>query len=292
MTSKENISGRGRFVKKVFGEPLVIFILLTAAIFIFDLLGQKPQVSNDLQRVAINLSAQDLFNIDVSDSLVSSLKERFFLLRGRQASELEEEKLVADWIKDEMIFRHALSQNMHLGDPRIKAQLVEKMSSLWAGVPADPEQQEILDFYMNNIQKYYSEPRISFSQVFFEQLPQDQNSVLQKLLAGNEIIGDGYWLGDEISNYTESVMLSTFGAEFYKSLVLYPPGQWGGPLESPRGYHYVRHHGIEESTPLNFIEIYERVRRDVLGAEQGRRIAEQVEKIESQFSISLGNDED
>lgn len=292
MTSKENLSGRGRLVKKAFREPLVIFLLLTAAIFIFDLLGQKPKVSNELQQVAISLSAQDLFNIDVNDSLVSSLKERFFLLRGRQASELEVEKLVEDWIKDEMIFRHALSQNMHLGDPRIKAQLVEKMSLLWAGVPADPEQQEILDFYMNNIQKYYSEPRISFSQVFFEQLPQDQNSILQKLLAGNEIIGDGYWLGDEISNYTQNVMLSTFGAGFYKRLVSYPPGQWAGPLESSRGYHYVRHDGIEESAPLQFAEIYERVRRDVLGVEQGRRIAEQITKIESQFSISLGSDED
>tara|TARA_B100000780_G_scaffold269776_1_gene228889 strand:- start:68 stop:946 length:879 start_codon:yes stop_codon:yes gene_type:complete len=292
MTPNQDLSGRGLFFKKVFGEPLVVFILLTAAIFIFDLLSRKPQISNELQQVAISLPAQELFQLDINDSLLSSLKERFFLLRGRQASEREVEKLIEDWIKDEMIFRHALSQNMHLGDPKIKAQLVEKMSLLWAGVPAEPQQQEILNFYMNNIQEYYSEPRISFSQVFFEQLPQNYNSVLQKLLAGNKVVSDGYWLGDEISNYTQSIILSTFGSEFYTSLVSYPPGQWGGPLKSPRGYHFVRHEGIEEPAPLKFSDIYERVRRNVLGAEQGRRIDEQVAKIESQFSISLGSDED
>ncbi len=292
MTPNQDLSGRGLFFKKVFGEPLVVFILLTAAIFIFDLLSRKPQISNELQQVAISLPAQELFQLDINDSLLSSLKERFFLLRGRQASEREVEKLIEDWIKDEMIFRHALSQNMHLGDPKIKAQLVEKMSLLWAGVPAEPQQQEILNFYMNNIQEYYSEPRISFSQVFFEQLPHNHNSVLQKLLAGNKVVSDGYWLGDEIRNYTQSIIRSTFGSEFYTSLVSYPPGQWGGPLKSPRGYHFVRHEGIEEPAPLKFSDIYERVRRNVLGAEQGRRIDEQVAKIESQFSISLGSDED
>jgi hypothetical protein len=271
-------------------EPLLIFLVLSAVIFGLDLFSQKNQKSNDGQRVAVSLPASNLFNIEVDRTLINDLKERFSLLQGRQASVEEIEQLIKIWTRDEMIFRHAVSQGMHLGDSKIRAQLLEKMNVLWSGAPVEPEQFEILAFYMNNIGEYYSEPQISFSQVFFEELPQDYHSVLRGLRAGKKIIGEGYWLGDEINNYTESIMLSTFGVEFYKALVLLPPGQWDGPLDSPRGYHFVRHQGLQKPAPLKLANIYERVRRNVLGARQGRRIKEQVAKIEALFSISRGSE--
>jgi peptidyl-prolyl cis-trans isomerase C len=271
-------------------EPLLIFFVLSAAVFALDLFSQKNQKSNDNQRVAASLPALNLFNIEVDPTLINNLKERFSLFQGRQASAEEVEKLIKTWIRDEMIFRHAVSQDMHLGDSKIRARLLEKMNLLWSGAPVEPEQSEILAFYINNIEEYYSEPQISFSQVFFEELPQNYHSILQGLRAGEKIIGEGYWLGDEINNYTETIMLSTFGSEFYKALVLLPPNQWDGPLDSPRGYHFVLHQGLEDPAPLTFANIYERVRRNVLEEKQGKRIREQVAKIEAQFSIFRESD--
>jgi|TARA_B110000483_G_scaffold242872_1_gene330191 peptidyl-prolyl cis-trans isomerase C len=290
MKSKDQLSVGRRFFKRALAEPLLIFFVLSAGVFALDLFSQEDPKSKDKQRQAASLPALNLFDIEVDPTLINNLKERFSLFQGRQASAEEVEKLIKTWIRDEMIFRHAVSQDMHLGDSKIRARLLEKMNLLWSGAPVEPEQSEILAFYINNIEEYYSEPQISFSQVFFEELPQNYHSILQGLRAGEKIIGEGYWLGDEINNYTETIMLSTFGSEFYKALVLLPPNQWDGPLDSPRGYHFVLHQGLEDPAPLTFANIYERVRRNVLEEKQGKRIREQVAKIEAQFSIFRESD--
>ena len=290
MKSKDQLSVGRRFFKRALAEPLLIFFVLSAGVFALDLFSQEDPKSKDKQRQAASLPALNLFDIEVDPTLINNLKERFSLFQGRQASAEEVEKLIKTWIRDEMIFRHAVSQDMHLGDSKIRARLLEKMNLLWSGASVEPEQSEILAFYINNIEEYYSEPQISFSQVFFEELPQNYHSILQGLRAGEKIIGEGYWLGDEINNYTETIMLSTFGSEFYKALVLLPPNQWDGPLDSPRGYHFVLHQGLEDPAPLTFANIYERIRRNVLEEKQGKRIREQVAKIEAQFSIFRESD--
>jgi|TARA_B110000208_G_scaffold12990_2_gene15860 hypothetical protein len=290
MKSKDQLSVGRRFFKRALAEPLLIFFVLSAGVFALDLFSQEDPKSKDKQRQAASLPTLNLFDIEVDPTLINNLKERFSLFQGRQASAEEVEKLIKTWIRDEMIFRHAVSQDMHLGDSKIRARLLEKMNLLWSGAPVEPEQSEILAFYINNIEEYYSEPQISFSQVFFEELPQNYHSILQGLRAGEKIIGEGYWLGDEINNYTETIMLSTFGSEFYKALVLLPPNQWDGPLDSPRGYHFVLHQGLEDPAPLTFANIYERIRRNVLEEKQGKRIREQVAKIEAQFSIFRESD--
>jgi hypothetical protein len=290
MKSKDQLSVGRRFFKRALAEPLLIFFVLSAGVFALDLFSQEDPKSKDKQRQAASLPVLNLFDIEVDPTLINNLKERFSLFQGRQASAEEVEKLIKTWIRDEMIFRHAVSQDMHLGDSKIRARLLEKMNLLWSGAPVEPEQSEILAFYINNIEEYYSEPQISFSQVFFEELPQNYHSILQGLRAGEKIIGEGYWLGDEINNYTETIMLSTFGSEFYKALVLLPPNQWDGPLDSPRGYHFVLHQGLEDPAPLTFANIYERIRRNVLEEKQGKRIREQVAKIEAQFSIFRESD--
>ena len=277
---------------RLHNEPIVIFVLLTVAIFAIDAFTPEPEQSTNLQAVAINAPATDLSIIEVPDSLVASLQEEFTWLQGRQPDPDETETLVADWVQDEMIFRHALSQDLHRGDSKVREQLVQKISLLWAGMPAEPDQDEVLAYYMDNIERYYAEPQVSFSQVFFEQPPQDAADIVRRLRSGERIAGDGFWTGDEINGYGESIMRTSFGGEFYTALLESPFERWVGPLRSARGFHFINLHEITEPAPLAFAEIYNRVRSDVIGSQQARRIEAQLELIETGFTVRRESNND
>ena len=283
-TSSSRVSKPG-MLKRLRNEPAVVFMLLTAAIFALDAITPEPEQSAEMQPVALSAPATDLSVIEVPDSLVASLQEEFSWLQGRQPDAAETEMLVANWVQDEMIFRHALLQDLHRGDSKVREQLVQKISLLWAGLPAEPGQDEVLAYYMDNIDRYYSEPQVSFSQVFFEQSPQDTDDILQRLQSGERIAGDGFWTGDEINGYGESIMRTSFGGEFYTALLASPFERWVGPLRSARGFHFINLHAVTEPAPLAFADIYNRVRSDVIGSKQARRIEAQIELIETGFTV-------
>ena len=116
-------------------------------------------------------------------------------------------------------------------------------------------------------------------------LPGNAEEILQRLQAGEEIAGEGYWMGDEMQGYGESIVRTSFGGEFYVTLESAPQNEWIGPLESPRGYHFVRVNSSAEPAPLKFEQVYDRVRMDIIGAEQGRRIEHRLAKINEDFTV-------
>lgn len=285
MTTETGASGMAKLVQWL-REPLSSFLLITLAIFAYDALREQPQEDSERLEVAAAMPADDLAEIVVSEELVAGLEDEFFWLQGRQPDAAEVQDLVSEWVRDEMIFRHALSQNLHRGDAKMREHLIEKLSLLWAGMPDEPDDVGMLGYYMDNIARYYAEPRVSFTQVFYEQLPPDAEDILARLNAGEQIAGEGYWMGDVMRDYGESIMRTSFGGEFYQALTAALPDAWIGPLESPRGYHFVRLDGTRDAAPLKFEQVYEQVRMDMMGAEQNRRIEEQLTRISSQFAVS------
>lgn len=273
--------------KRLLKEPLTIFVVISAAIFMLDTVREKPEEDAGLQET---MPGMELSTIIVTQALVDGLEEEFSWLEGRDISEQESQVLVSDWLNEEIIFRHALQQEMHLRDGKMREHLIEKMTLLWAGLPDEPDESEALNYYMDHIEDYYSEPRVSFNQVFFDEIPPDPDNVLERLRAGEDVAGDGYWLGDDFDDYSESILRTSFGGDFYLALSSASLGQWIGPLQSPRGYHYVNVSGVAEPKPLKFADVYERVRMSMMGAEQQRRIDARVDVIRKDFSVLMEND--
>ncbi len=284
MTTSDRVNAMTAALRRVAKEPLALFAVITLAIFIFD--GVRPQPLEDRQRreVAFN-QVDDLATIRVSDTLVTSLEDDFVWLQGRKPTAAETDELVQNWVQEEMLFRHALQQQLHLGDARMREHLIEKLSLLWAGMPEEPDEVQVLNYYMDNIDAYYDEPQVSFTQVFFQQRPDAEEMILQRLRDGERIEGDGYWMGDVIRGYGESIMRTSFGGEFFLALSNATVDEWIGPLESPRGYHYVKLDAFAESRPLSFEQVFDRVKRNMMGAEQSGRIERQLATIQDRFTV-------
>lgn len=265
-------------------EPLVIFVVISMLIFLIDFLGDD-QPEESFEPTPSGFSTTALTDIVIDENLLGALQEEFSWLHGREPTAAETKEMVEEWLSEEITFRHTLITGQHLNDGKIREHMIEKISLLWAGLPDDPTDDQVLQHYMDNIEFYYSEPKVSFIQVFFNELPENSEEVLARLNAGENIKGDLYWLGDHMDGYAESIMKTSFGGDFYLTLMNAPLDSWIGPLSSARGFHYVKVGERTKAAPLKFEEIYPRVRQSWLAAEQSRRIEEQVEILRPQFNV-------
>ncbi len=273
---------RGRLAR-VLREPLTVFMLVAAGIFAFDAVVERDRSYSD-QASASYATVLDE-PIVVTPPVVSALQEDFTWLHGRAPDQAETDLLVQRWIEDEVVFREGLSQQMHLTDAMVRAAVIDKVRLLWAGVPDSPTEAELLNFYLVNMDKYYAEPRVTFEQVFFNSEPENASMLLKRLKRGEQVQGNGYWLGDTMTDYARSILRSNFGGSFYKSLVTAPLDEWIGPLRSSRGHHYVRVSEIRQPEPYAYESIRDRVARDWHEYQRTSRITEQTLALMGNYDI-------
>jgi len=205
-------------------EPLTVFMLVAIGIFAYDAWIADYGVDDSLNDVPMMAGFHNQ-PIIVTDSVETALTEEFSWLYGRTPDQAEIDLMVQRWIEDEVVFREALVQGMHFDDAMVRAVLIDKVRLLWAGLPDTPSESDMLEYYMENIERYQSEPRVSFEQVFFQDKPQDYSEILTQLKQGNPVNGDGFWLGDRMDDYGQSILRSNFGGRFYESLINAPIGE-------------------------------------------------------------------
>ena len=262
-------------------EPLAIFCVAAAGIFVVDAIRNGGETTESLAEADQNAVS----TIIVNEAVVDILQEDFEWLEGREPNEEETEQIVQEWLNEEIVFREALRQNMHLSDGKMRAHLIEKVRLLWAGVPSTPSEEDLLAFYMDNIQEYYSETRVSFDQVFYSEQPENADELLERLRAGEDIEGERYWLGDNMSDYAASILRSSFGGEFFTALLEAPLETWMGPYQSPRGYHYVKVSGVQQPQPIAYEAVRDRLLQDWSDAMLFNRVAERTEQIRDEFDV-------
>lgn len=271
--------------RKILTEPLSVFVLVAVAIFAYDA-GFGGAEDGGAQASGIASSSEaDVVVID--DTIIAVLQENFAWLEGRQPTEEETRTLINHWVDEEILFREALAQRMHLSDGKMRAHLVEKVRMLWAGSPQTTDDADLLNFYMENMEEYYTEESISFTQVYFQVMPENAADILQRLRAGEEIEGDAYWLGNNLNSYSESILRTSFGGEFYEELLVAPPAEWIGPLESARGYHFARVTEVGEPELLPYQVVRERLDQDWADYQRRQNVSARTEDIKERFTIVM-----
>lgn len=270
--------------RKVLKEPIAIFAIIAVGIFAYDAWFSG---SGDRRAAAIS-SVPDSRTGDtlvVTENMIENLEDNFRWLEGRAPSADEREELIERWIDEEVLFREALAQQMHMNDGKMRAHLVEKVRMLWAGSPAPDSEADLLDFYTDNMDEYYTEETVSFRQVYFQTLPEDAGAILSRIQEGEMVEGDSYWLGNNLNEYSESILRTSFGGEFYQELLAAPENQWVGPLESARGYHFVRVSAIGEPQLLSYGEVRDRLTSDWADAHRRSNVRQRTGDIRDRFSI-------
>jgi peptidyl-prolyl cis-trans isomerase C len=258
---------RGRLLR----DPLFAFLISGAAIFL----------------VYDRVAGQGDGPVEVSAATRAALVADFEALTGRQAGAEDGDRLVRDYVADELLFRAALDEGRHLTDGIVRARLVEQMRLQVAGLVPDPSEEELVDYYSEHLERYRTEPTASFAHVFLREAPADPAATLERLRQGARVQGDSFEHGSEFPGYGQSMLRGLFGHGFVTALWSAPTGEWTGPVQSSQGWHYLR---VDERVPaqrLPFAEARRQVESDYLAAAIDAAVARRLVELERDYGVRV-----
>lgn len=225
----------------------------------------------------------------VGEPVKQLLSEEFELLHGRPPEAEELAELVRVHVADEILFHEAIDRGLLINDPKTRQRMVEKMRFMLGGVPDEPEEEDLLDFYSTHYEWYTSERRLSFRHVFFEQPLADADAVatLTALNAGRTVEGDDFWVGSEFDEFSESMLRGMLGNEFVNQVFASGKEAWTGPYASTRGVHFVRLLDVSEPALIPYVEIRTQVARDWINAQRELAINAAVDEVKDRYDVEI-----
>jgi dsDNA-binding SOS-regulon protein len=234
-------------------EPLVHFLIAGAAVF-WLLSGRAPDLGE--RRIVVN------------EVVVGGLVQRFYDSFRRPPSQDEIDGMIADYVKDQVYYREALSLGLDRDDEVVVRRMRRKMESLAVAdaEAAEPNEAELQALIDKNPAHYAIDPRTSFEQVY---LGADSDAAriaadakLVALRAGKTVDPEPAPLPARRDNASASEIAATFGDEFTLALRNLPVGQWSGPVASGLGIHLVRVNARSAPEKPTLASVRQRVEND------------------------------
>jgi peptidyl-prolyl cis-trans isomerase C len=256
--------------RRVLADPLTHFVIVAAVLF-----GAYSLHRPEKPQIAVSLAIQQ------------SLAKEYELLHGQPPDAHALAQLLESHVADEVLFREALAQGMHLNDAKTRERLVEKLRFSLTDTVADPTAEELVNFYADNLSLYYSEPKVSFDQVFYAKPPADPAEVLGRLRAGGQLTGDPFWLGSHFEGYAQSMLRGVLGQRFIAGLHSAPVGEWFGPIASARGTHFVRMQAVSAPALMPYTQVKDQVEDDWFAAKRASSVQAKIHEAEEKYDITI-----
>ena len=141
-------------------------------------------------------------------------------------------------------------------DTVVRRRLAQKVEFLVQDTSrlAEPTEDDLRKFYAAHAERFQTEARVSFTQVFFSREKRkdaaaDAKAALAELArrgANAAELGDRLLVEAELRDADTQAVTSQFGRAFADSVFALKPGAWSGPIESGYGLHLVR---VSEFSP-------------------------------------------
>lgn len=253
-------------------DPFIVFLIVSGAIFLlyWAVAGRKEVIE-------VPLAVQGI------------LLDDYAMMTGQKPDAKARQKLIDDYVANELLFREAVERGMHMSDKTTKQRLIDRVRFMISGAPPEPAEDDLLGWYASNNDLYRAEPWISLQHVYYEgdTKPADADSILQRLSAGQSVAGEEFWMGKDLPNYGVSMLRGIFGQELLDTLGTQQAGQWFGPLRSPRGWHFVKVTERGEAKLLPYPEARDQVRQDYLASKSGAAVGAEIAKLKQGYTIRV-----
>jgi hypothetical protein len=237
-------------------EPLLHFLLLGAVLYAASR-GFAP-THGDLEIV-------------IDSARVNRLSQLYEMQTGAAPSSEQRDRLVEDFVRDEVLYREARKLGLGEGDELVRRRLVQKMAFLQASVkPVEPTESQLRAFHKEHAAQFAAPSRLSFVHVYFS--PDGRGSdaaraaaeiVLRRHISANGAMpsGDRPPVPGRFENATPDDLRLAFGQRpIVEALMQALPGEWVGPLESGYGWHLVRVTARTQPVPVALEDARDTVR--------------------------------
>jgi hypothetical protein len=268
-------------LRRVLREPLVH--CLTAGAILFVLFGRNAA------------PAPPDSEIHVSASDIERLAATFERTWHRPSSEEEPHAAVNDFVREEVLYRTAVSLGLDRDDTVVRRRLRQKMEFLFEDTVPAPQDGELRVFFAHHPEKFQVEALLSFHQLFIDLKRHDNadgeaRRLLTQLQSGeNDASADGdpILLPESYHKIARNRVAELFGAEFADELTHTPRARWTGPLRSTFGLHLVLMTGIEPAYVPPFETVREAVRREWFAQHRAAALEAQYQVLRGKFSIHV-----
>lgn len=242
--------------KKFLTEPLVHFLAIALVFFIVY--------------EQVNSGNTDDNTITVSSARVEQMKQSFLTRWNREPVAEELSNAAQHYALNEMYLREARALKLDIGDKVIDRRLRQKMDFLLEDLVTarEPSEEELNQYYRENISQYQHQPKLSFSQVHMsidvspEQLAENTTKQKQRIRDGLAPLPELTLLPQTLIQTNVAQINRIFGSGFAEKLSEQPLNSWVGPIKSAQGQHFVFIEAKEPATDIEFSLIKAKVEKD------------------------------
>lgn len=259
-------------LKKWLREPLLHFLLIGAVLFIIYGLQNNEEVDSNNKQIIISQT--------LSDGLVARWEKKW----QRPPTQQELERLIEQEVREQVLYREALTLGLDKNDPVVRRRLAQKIEFISSDLAAqvEPTEQDLITYFKANPEQFEQPGYISFTQIYLNadrraaNLEKDAHDLLSKLRQGDvemdiSMLGDPFMFGQQHEDLADFAVTRLFGSAFTEAIFKLPVGRWQGPVRSGLGIHLLR---IDAKTPVQQAEldlVREKVRFEWM-AEQRREM--------------------
>ena len=216
-------------------EPLVHFLLIGIGLFVvYSVFSSAGNQSNSNR---IQLTADDIKLLQIT-----------WMAQWQRAPTPDEMRgLIETRVRQEVLYREALTMGLDQNDEIIKRRLAQKMEFLAEDVSTigTPTPEELKAWFEQNSARFALPGRLTFRHLYFspdkrgQQAKHDAEQALQSLSAVSRV-GDQFVDQDYFTDVSPDAVARVFGTAFSESLFKMKSSQsWQGPVESGLGWHLV-----------------------------------------------------
>jgi hypothetical protein len=288
-------------MRKLFKEPLVHFLVLAIGLFGLHSVVSHDSEDADEKRIVVD-----------RDNLLTFIQYRTKSFEPataqKQLASLSDDalqKVIDDYVREEALYREAVSLGLDRDDYVIKRRLIQKIDYIARGFAESTGKvtdDDVRSYFEENMDDYYIEPRLTFTHVFIsregrsdQQLKELAENKLAELLANKVSFNDAPAHGERFlygMNYVERSELfieSHFGTDMAEQLFSLEAGNdnWQGPLLSAHGAHLVMVRDKQEGRMPLLAEVRTRVTSEAQRALSIERTKLATQQIVDSYDVDI-----
>ncbi len=281
-------------------DPLFHFAAVGLALFLlFSALGQA-ETDADSSEILVNRDTMLTFIQYRTRSFDRALAEQ----RLDALSEEERQRLVDEYLREEVLYREGLGLGLDADDYVIRRRLIQKVEFLaegFAGAAIELTDEDLQAHFEQNKQDYFVAPSITFTHVFFDRSKHGDGALalaeaaLTRLNAEQVPFSGAPGQGDRFPfhvNYVERTydfIASHFGPEMTADLFALSAeeGVWQGVYTSPYGAHLVMVTSLSQGQDAEFEAVKTRVAEDARRARLEADKEAAIARIASEYDIEI-----
>ena len=237
--------------------------------------------------------------VHIGEGEVRWLTETFANQWQRTPTGDELRGLVAGLLEEELLAREAKTLGLDQNDTIVRRRLAQKLAFLLDDTSriAEPSDEELRQFYNKNAERFRVEPRLSFSQIFFDperrqHAETDAKAAMVSVsTAGGDdrapTMGDPTLLETEFHDVDAQTISNLFGADFARTVSLLKPGSWAGPVKSGYGEHLVRITDLRPATIRPFQEVRPKVLEEWRRQREAQTKAQYLGKLREKYGVVI-----